>query len=103
MENLKQQQAREQAKEQSNKELVDLLENRMQDKHNSITERNMNRALSLQEKMLRAREHVQQVEERQVQIKYNALEGDDVKKAVRLADKLRQDFQRSEKAKKDKM
>jgi hypothetical protein len=75
----------------------------MKDKYNSISERNMNRALSLQEKMLRAREHVQQVEERQVMIKHNALEGDDVKKAVRLADKLRSDFQRSEKAKKDKM
>lgn len=75
----------------------------MKDKYNSISERNMNRAVSLQEKMLRAREHVQQVEERQVMIKHNALEGDDVKKAVRLADKLRSDFQRSEKAKKDKM
>lgn len=75
----------------------------MKDKYNSISERNMNRAVSLQEKMLRAREHVQQVEERQVMIKHNALEGDDVKKAVRLADKLRLDFQRSEKAKKDKM
>ena len=36
-------------------------------------------------------------------IKNNALEGDDVKKAVRLADKLKTDFDKAAKSKKEKL